>query len=78
MASHDSEKDLPQTWPFTFGSLLVLVAMSWFCLGFAVGDVGDELPAFFEVFWSLIAAGVVIIAGGAVVNIRRDHARRAG
>jgi len=78
VASHnDDEKDLPHVWPFTFAGLLILVALSWFCLGFAVHDMGDELPSFYETFFALIGIAVAFIAGGAAVNITREQRRRA-
>lgn len=78
MASHhDDEKDLPHVWPFTFAGLLILAALSWFCAGFAVHDMGDELPSFYEIFFVLIGIAAAFIVGGAAVNITREQRRRA-
>lgn len=74
MAAHHDYSGLPKTWPFTFGSCLILLSMVWFTMGFALEDVGSELPAFFPIFWLLIAVGIVIMLVGAVYNIRsRKH-----
>ncbi|MEW6581587.1 MAG: hypothetical protein AB1416_02350 [Actinomycetota bacterium] len=75
-AHHDDEKDLPAVWPFTLAGVLILAALSWFCAGFAIHDMGDELPAFYQVFFSLIAAGGVLIVGATILNLTAESARR--
>jgi membrane protein DedA with SNARE-associated domain len=76
--AHDhDEDDLPQTWPFTLAGLCLLVALSWFCLGFALEDVQKTLPAHYTLFWWLLLAGVILVIGGAAYNITRDRRRRA-
>ena len=78
MASHhDDEKDLPHVWPFTFAALLILVALSWFCLGFALHDVGTTLTGHYEVLFALLGTALALIVGGATVNITREQRRRA-
>jgi len=78
VASHDDERGLPHVWPFTFAGLLILVALAWFCAGFAIEDLGDELPGLYEVFFVLLGAAAVLIVGGATVNLRNEHRRRKG
>lgn len=75
-ANHESEKDLPITWPFTFAGLLITLSLSWFCLGFAIRDLGDHLPAFYGVFFAGIVAAVVLVIGAAAYNLSNEAARR--
>ena len=77
MADHHDHDALPVTWPFRVAGTLGLVAMAWFCLGFAAEDVGKHLEAFWEVFWGLIFAGVALCALGAAVNVMRERRRTA-
>ena len=76
MASHEDEKDLPLVWPFLLSGVLILVALCYFCLGFAIKDVGDKLPAHFTVFWVLIAVAGVMIIVTAIYNISNEYARQ--
>jgi hypothetical protein len=76
-SNHEDERDRPHVWPFTFAGLLVLVALSWFCAGFALHDLGQELPAFYKTFFVLISIAFALIVGGAAVNITREQRRRA-
>jgi hypothetical protein len=79
MASHhEDEQDLPHVWPFTFAGFLVVVALSWFCAGFALHDVGGELPAFWEVFFGLVSFAGLLVIVAAAYNITRDQRRRTG
>jgi hypothetical protein len=77
VASHNEPKDLPKTWPFTIGGFLILFSMIWFCAGFALKDVGEELPSHMGIFYGLIVVGVVIMLVGAVFNITNERKRRA-
>lgn len=38
VASHSSDEGLPITWPFRTAGTLVMVALAWFCFGFAFED----------------------------------------
>jgi len=78
MAAHDSElpSDLPATWPFRAGATIVIVALAWFCLGFAIEDIGNELEAHLPVFWALLAIAGVLFVGGAAFNIQREQRRK--
>lgn len=38
MASHSSDDGLPITWPFRAAGTLVILALAWFCFGFAFED----------------------------------------
>lgn len=78
MASHhDDEKDLPHVWPFTLAATLILVALCWFCAGFALHDVGAELAGHYEVFFACLGVAGALIVGGATVNITQEQRRRA-
>ncbi len=78
----DRYKDLPATWPFRTAGTLFILAMVWFCAGFALKDSPSEgahlntLPAHMDVFRLLILAGVVFIIGGAIFNIQRERRRK--
>jgi hypothetical protein len=74
---HHDDSDLPSTWPFRVAGTLLIVALSWFCLGFALEDVEYTLPSFFPVFWTLLLIGVLLCVLGAVVNFRRERARKS-
>jgi hypothetical protein len=78
MAAHDGEypSDLPATWPFRAAATVMIVALAWFCLGFAIEDLGNELEAHMSVFWILVLVSIVLIAGGAAFNIRRELRRK--
>lgn len=78
MASHNGQgaSDLPATWPFRVAGTILIVALAWFCLGFAVADVGDKLDGHMTVFWYLIAASVLFVLGGAAFNIERERRRK--
>lgn len=77
MAQKDSKYDgLPATWPFRAAGTVLLVAFAWFCLGFAVKDMGDELWNHMSVFYLLLLVSIVLIIGGAVVNIAQSQGRR--
>jgi hypothetical protein len=77
MAEHDGDGTYPATWPFRAAGTIVIAALSWFCLGFALEDQGRHLPAFYPIFFAgLIVAGVLILGGG-LFNVRRERARTA-
>jgi uncharacterized membrane protein YuzA (DUF378 family) len=78
MASHnDDERDLPHVWPFTFAGVLIIAALSWFCLGFALHDVGTDLTGHYAIFFALLGLAGALIVGAAAVNITKEQRRRA-
>lgn len=80
MAHNGGEDEgLPATWPFRAAGTLVIFAMIWFTLGFGMEDVtGDHLSGHMSVFWALLIAAAVFVAGGAAFNIARERRRRHG
>lgn len=78
MAAQDGDqyKDLPATWPFRAAGTLLIIALTWFCLGFAIEDLGDELEAHLTVFWLLLLAGAVLVVLGAAYNIQLGRRRK--
>ena len=82
---HDNEKDLSISWPFTFAGLCLTLALSWFCLGFAIADRKLPAPAVaegptklaghYQVFWLLLAVGAVSTIFGIVWNLSRERHR---
>lgn len=77
MASEKDNGGLPQVWPFTLAGLFVLVGIVWFLLGFAVHDVGKDLPAHYSVWWVCVVAAVVLVIGGGLYNTVWSHRRNA-
>jgi hypothetical protein len=78
MAQHGSGgQDLPATWPFRLAGTLIIAALVWFCLHFAIKDVGEPPKGFGLVFWGLILVSLALIIGGALVNWGRERKRRA-
>lgn len=74
--AHDSgPSDLPATWPFRAAGTLLIIALAWFCLGFAIKDQGEELAHHMAVFWLLLLAGAIFVIGGAAFNINRERRR---
>lgn len=74
--SSAGHQDLPATWPFRAAGTILVVAMVWFCLGFAIEDMGEDLSGHMPVFWTMILAAIVFIAGGALFNISRERRRK--
>lgn len=78
MAQHaHGGQDLPATWPFRLAGTLLIGAMVWFSLHFAIKDVGEPPAAFGMVFWGLILVAVILCVAGALVNMGRERKRRA-
>jgi hypothetical protein len=81
MASHDNDetpKDLPVTWPFTVGGVLIIAALVIFCGHYAIRDPLQEkagIEHFSAIFWGLIIAALVLIAAGGVYNVVRNRRR---
>jgi membrane protein DedA with SNARE-associated domain len=79
MAAHDGDglpKDLPATWPFRAAGTILIFALAWFCLGYAIEDVGNELEAHMPVFWILLAIGGALVLVGAAYNIQLERRRK--
>jgi len=74
--SSAGHQDLPATWPFRAAGTVLVVAMVWFCLGFAIEDMGEDLAGHMPVFWLMILASVVLVLGGAFFNIARERRRK--
>jgi hypothetical protein len=81
----DNERSLSISWPFTFAGLCLTLALSWFCLGFAIADrkpIGEaevegpiKLAGHYQGFWGLLILGAISIAFGIVVNLSRERRR---
>jgi hypothetical protein len=69
-------QDLPATWPFRTAGTLVIAALAWFCLGFAIKDTGETLSGHMTVFWLLLVAAAVFIIGGAAWNLSKGRLRK--
>jgi hypothetical protein len=80
MAAHggggDGPQDLPATWPFRAAFTLLIVALTWFCLGFAIEDLGNELEAHLTVFWVLLAIAGALMLLGAAYNLQLGRRRK--
>ncbi len=76
MAQNSKYEGLPATWPFRAAATVFIAAFSWFCLGFAVEDIGDELANHKPVFWLLVLVGVLLIVGGALYNLGQSRSRK--
>ena len=76
MASHNYPADLPITWPFRAAGTLVMIALAWFCAGFAIEDVGEHLPNHSGIFYLLLLASLLLVIGGGVYNGSREKKRR--
>jgi thiosulfate reductase cytochrome b subunit len=72
----DGPQDLPATWPFRAAGTLLIAALTWFCLGFAIEDLGNELEAHMPVFWILLAVGLGFVLIGAAYNIQLERRRK--
>lgn len=80
MAEHDAQdeySDLPITWPFRFAGLCLIIALIWFCIGFAAEDVGEKVWGHYDVFQAFLLIGVVSVIGGAAFNLATARRRKA-
>jgi hypothetical protein len=82
MASHDDDheipEDLPVTWPFSVGAVLVIAALVIFCGHYAVRDTLNKKPGFAHftgIFWGLILAALVLFIAGGIFNVVRNRRR---
>ena len=82
MASHGNDheipKDLPVTWPFSVGAVLVIAALVFFCGHYAVRDTLNNKPGFEHfaaIFWGLILAALVLFIAGGIFNVVRNRRR---
>jgi hypothetical protein len=76
LAHNSKYEGLPATWPFRAAGTLVIVALSWFCFGFAVKDMGEELTNHMPVFWLLMLAALLCVLGGAIYNLGHSRSRK--
>lgn len=74
--SDSAYQDLPATWPFRLAGTLTIIAMVWFCLGFAIEDMGEKLSGHMPVFWLLLLAAALLTLGGGVFNVSRERRRK--
>lgn len=77
MAHHNDEDPLPATWPFRFAAMLLIAALVWFCLGMGLHDVGEELPNFMPIFYTLLLIGLGFVVGGGLYNTALNRGRAA-
>jgi hypothetical protein len=75
LAVHQDTDDLPITWPFRIAGTLTIIALAYFCLGFAAEDTGHHLWQHLPVFQWLLLISLVLVIIGAVYNISRDRRR---
>jgi hypothetical protein len=75
LAAHQDTDDLPITWPFRIAGTLTMVALAYFCLGFAAEDSGHHLWQHLNVFVWLILISLVLVIIGAVFNTTRGRQR---
>ncbi|MGD9694659.1 MAG: hypothetical protein AB7V42_03245 [Thermoleophilia bacterium] len=78
MAQHGDggPSDLPATWPFRLAGTIFIIAMVWFCLGFAIHDLGNTLDGHMGVFKWLMIVAAVLVVGGTIFNIDRERRRK--
>ncbi|MBU6363001.1 MAG: hypothetical protein KGQ95_02155 [Acidobacteria bacterium] len=76
MAEQQDDEGLPKVWPFTLAGLLIVIALVWFQLGFAVHDMGRELWAHYTLFWALLLIALVLIIAGGIWNTVQGRRRR--
>ena len=74
--SDSAYQDLPVTWPFRLAGTLTLVAMAYFCLGFAIKDMGEELWKHLTVFYGLLLISALLCIAGGLYNISRERRRK--
>ena len=43
--------------------------MVWFCLGMGLHDVGESLPSYMPIFYSILLAGAVLVRPRMMVNL---------
>ena len=80
MASDKYPDDLPTTWPFRAAGTLVIIALAWFCLGFALEDIEEPLANHLDIFFLLLLVSLVLVIGGAIYNswLERKRQQRLG
>jgi len=78
VAAHESNEpdDLPITWPFRFAALCLILALAYFCAGYAAEDLEYHLWGHLEVFEVLLLIGLASTVLGAAFNIYREQKRR--
>lgn len=76
MASDNYPDDLPATWPFRAAGTVLLIALAWFCAGFALEDIEEPLPNHTGIFYLLILAAIVLVVAGGIYNSQRERKRK--
>jgi hypothetical protein len=69
---------LPVTWPFRAAGTVLIFTLAWFCLGFAVEDIGPDnhLSGHMTVFWVGLLVTLLLVILGAAINIPRGRRRK--
>jgi len=67
---------LPVTWPFRAAATVLIFTLAWFCLGFAIEDLENELNGHMTVFWVGICVTIALVVLGAAINIPRELRRK--
>ena len=75
-SSHGGANEmLPSTWPFRAAGTVMIFTTIWFCLGWALEDVGESLPSHMPIFWAGILLAVALCVFGGVMNTIREKSR---
>lgn len=74
--SDSAYQGLPVTWPFRLAGTLTIVAMVYFCLGFAIKDMGEELWHHLGVFYTLLLIAAVLCIAGGIYNLAQERRQK--
>lgn len=76
MAQHQDTSGLPITWPFRAAGTLAIIALGYFCIGFAAEDVEEHLWQHLNVFQVLLLVALILTVVGGIINASRARSRR--